>query len=380
MPSGQFRPGYAALNARGELGARAEILWEMMRRCRLCPADCRANRLSGEVGTCGATSRLVIAACHPHFGEEPALVGTSGSGTVFFSHCALRCAYCITRNISEGGEGDSHSIDALADMMLDLQSRGCHNINLVTPAHHLAHILFALDRAAARGLRLPLVYNTSGWESEEILRFLDGVVDIYLADFKYADSWMASEYSCGAHNYPEITRAALLEMYRQVGTARPAADGLVYRGLMVRHLVMPNGVAGSKQVFEWIASHLPQDTYVNVSAQYRPVHRAFDYPVIARRPTVAEYNQAVQWAKEAGLTHLVTQAVGGHGVECWPDERADGAEHAPLAAGQPLPQAVGAGQVLPLAVLRRQLRTPRDSPTQDQGRNDGQRPPLSSTP
>ena len=299
-----FKPSYAALAARSELKARGDMLWETMRECRLCPRECGARRLDGKRGFCGASARLFVAAWHPHFGEERPLVGRGGSGTVFFTHCSLRCVFCINWEISQGGQGDPRSLDALADMMLHLQARGCHNINIVTPTHYSPHLLLALDRAVARGLRLPLVYNTHGWERLEILKLLEGVVDVYMPDFKYAEGRVASEYSSGAATYPEITKAALIEMHRQVGVARPASDGLLYRGLLIRHLVMPNRVAGTRQVFEWIAANLPKDTYVNVMSQYRPMHRAHDYPAIARRLTRGEYVEAVEWARAAGLTNL----------------------------------------------------------------------------
>jgi putative pyruvate formate lyase activating enzyme len=279
----------------------------MMRACRLCPRECGAKRLEGKRGFCGASSRLVVSAFHPHFGEERPLVGRGGSGTVFFTHCSLRCVFCINWEISQGGVGDTQTADSLADMMLHLQSRGCHNINIVTPTHYSAHLLLALDRAATRGLRLPLVYNTHGWERLEILKLLEGVVDIYMPDFKYADGRTAAEYSSGASSYPETTKAALLEMNRQVGVAKPAADGLLYRGLLIRHLVMPNRVAGTRQVFEWIAANLPKDTYVNVMSQYRPMHRALDFPDIARPLTRGEFAEAVEWARAAGLTNLDVQ-------------------------------------------------------------------------
>jgi putative pyruvate formate lyase activating enzyme len=192
-------------------------------------------------------------------------------------------------------------------MMLALQAKGCHNINLVTPTHYSPHILLAVDRAAAKGLRLPLVYNTCGWEKVEILKVLDGVVDIYLPDFKYADGPMAEQYSSGASTYPKITKAALIEMNRQVGTARPEPDGLLYRGMIIRHLVMPNRVAGTKKVVDWIAANLPKDTFVNLMSQYTPTYRAHDYPEISRRITRQEYEEAVNWARAAGLTNLDIQ-------------------------------------------------------------------------
>lgn len=195
----------------------------------------------------------------------------------------------------------------MAEMMLDLQSRGCVNINVVTPTHYSPHILGALDLAASRGLRLPLVYNTCGWERTEVLNVLDGIVDIYLPDFKYSSGEMAAKYSSGADSYPEITQDALVEMHRQVGVARPAEDGLMYRGLMIRHLVMPNQVSGTHRVVEWIGRNLPKDTYLNLMSQYRPMYKARDYPEIARRLKRSEYEEAINWAKRAGLTNLDIQ-------------------------------------------------------------------------
>jgi putative pyruvate formate lyase activating enzyme len=192
-------------------------------------------------------------------------------------------------------------------MMLHLQHTGCKNINVVTPTHYSARIVLALDKAAEMGLRLPLIYNTCGWEKIEILKILDGIVDIYLPDFKYSDSIMAEKYSSEADTYAEMTREALLEMNRQVGIAKPASDGIMYRGLMIRHLVMPNDVSGTKEVVEWISEKLPQNTYLNIMSQYRPMYKAFDFPEISRRITSDEYRSAVRWAKEAGLTNLDIQ-------------------------------------------------------------------------
>ncbi|MBN2215384.1 MAG: hypothetical protein JW723_14185 [Bacteroidales bacterium] len=302
-----FEPSYLKLHRSGELKKRGEELWNVMERCILCPRECRENRLKGAKGTCMATSRLKIASYHPHFGEESPLVGKGGSGTIFFSHCSLRCVFCINWDISIGGEGTYRTINELASMMLNLQATGCHNINVVTPTHYSPHILLALDIAAGKGLRLPLVYNTCGWEKKGILEVLDGIVDIYLPDFKYYDKEMAFKYSSEAGIYPEVTKAALIEMNRQVGVARPADDGLMYRGLMIRHLVMPNGVSGTGNVIRWIAENLPKDTYLNLMSQYRPCYRASDYPDISRRLTAEEYRNAVSRAKEAGLTNLDIQ-------------------------------------------------------------------------
>jgi putative pyruvate formate lyase activating enzyme len=302
-----FEPAYWSLHRSGELKKRAGELWDIMKSCRLCPRECGANRLGGQKGFCQSTAQLEIAAFHPHFGEERPLVGRGGSGTIFLSNCSLRCVFCINWQISQGGEGEPESIERFAAIMLHLQEIGCHNINLVTPTHYSAHILRAVDVAANQGLRLPLVYNTCGWERLEILKKLDGIVDIYLPDFKYSDPAMSAKYSSGAETYPGVTKTALLEMHRQVGVAKPAADGLMYRGLMIRHLVMPNGVAGTKRVVAWIAQNLPKDTYVNIMAQYSPMYKAKQYPEIARRITRQEYEEAVTWARAAGLTNLDVQ-------------------------------------------------------------------------
>lgn len=302
-----FEPAYLKLHRTGELKKRAEELWKMLESCRLCPRRCGVNRLKGEKGFCGADSQLIVSSHHPHFGEERPLVGRNGSGTIFFSNCGLRCVFCINWEISWLGRGRLKNFEDLAEMMLALQKRGCHNINLVTPTHYSPHIFFALDIAIAKGLRLPVVYNTCGWENLEILKLLDGVVDIYLPDFKYWDPKMAEKYSSGAQSYPEITKQAFLEMNRQVGVAGPREDGLIYRGLMIRHLVMPNNVGGTKEVIRWIAENLPKDTYLNIMSQYTPMYKAFDYPEISRRITKKEYEEAVRCAKEAGLTNLDIQ-------------------------------------------------------------------------
>ena len=300
-------PGYLRLHRTGELKRRGEELWRWQDGCRLCPRQCGAARLKGERGICGAASALEVASFHPHFGEEAPLVGRGGSGTIFMRHCNLRCVFCINGSISQGDPGPRSTLSEMAGMMLALQARGCHNVNIVTPTHYAPHVVLALDEAARRGLRVPLVYNTSGWERLEVLALLDGVVDIYLPDFKYASGEMADRYSSGARDYPEVTERALLEMHRQVGVARPAPDGLMHRGVMIRHLVMPNGVSGSRAVLSWIAANLPKDTYVNIMSQYQPAFRANDFPAIARPITRAEHEDAVGWARSQGLTNLEVQ-------------------------------------------------------------------------
>jgi putative pyruvate formate lyase activating enzyme len=307
VPSG-FEPAYLELHRTGELKERAEELWAVMKECQLCPRRCGVNRLEGMSGFCRAPgAELVISAFQSHYGEERPLVGRGGSGTIFLTHCNLRCVFCQNWEISHLGRGSETSIDELAEMMLHLQGNGCHNINLVTPTHYSAHILKAIDVAAGKGLRLPIVYNTSGWERLEILTLLDGIVDIYLPDFKYWDSGMSATYSAGAESYPEITGQAILEMNRQVGVAEPTEEGIMQRGLMIRHLVMPYDVGGSEKIMEWIAENLPKDTYINIMAQYTPSYKAYDYPEISRRITREEYQGVVQKAQDLGLTNLDVQ-------------------------------------------------------------------------
>jgi len=306
-----LEPAYVALHRAGELKRRANTLWGMMEQCRLCPRECGSRRLSGVVGKCGATAILEIASYHPHFGEEEPLVRGGGSGTIFFCHCPMQCVFCQNWDISHAGEGNPATIGDLADMMLDLQAMGCRNINLVTPTHYVAGILHALGIAAEKGLRLPLVYNTSGWERVEILALLDGIVDIYLPDFKFWDPRTAAQLTADVESYPGVVKAAILEMHRQVAVAKPAWDGLIRRGLMIRHLVLPNAAGGTKKILEWIAHNLPRDTYVNLMSQYRPAHEATEHVGIARRLRREEYVQAVQWAEAMGLTNLEIQGMPG---------------------------------------------------------------------
>lgn len=303
-----FEPAYVELHRKGELKKRGEELWERMRSCDICPRDCKINRIEGERGDCKASSRLEISTFGPHFGEERELVGRNGSGTVFFTNCSLLCVFCINYDVSQLGRGQPYEISELANMMLSLQRRGCHNINVVTPTHYAPHIILALDIATERGLRLPIVYNTHGWEKVDILKCLDGIVDIYLPDFKYGCPEKAPRFSLDAFNYVEVTQAAHLEIYRQVGTASvDERTGLMNRGLMIRHLVMPNDVGCTGKVMQWIGDNLPKDTYVNLMAQYTPMFKARNFPEINRRITRQEYAAAVESARMAGLTNVRVQ-------------------------------------------------------------------------
>ncbi len=299
----EFRPAYLALPD-GELERRARALGEIYRACRLCPRQCGANRLAGRNGVCQGGAHARVYSAHPHFGEERPLVGRGGSGTIFFSNCNLRCVFCQNWEIAHRGDGEMVSDAALARMMVGLQQRGCHNINLVTPTHYVPSIVAALRLAIELGLRVPLVYNCGGYEPVDILKLLDGVVDIYLPDFKYTDGAVAARFSPGAKDYPEVAAAAIAEMHRQVGDLVVDEEGIALRGLMVRHLVLPENLAGTDKFVKWVAAALPRSTYVNIMGQYRPAHRAAEFPELARRITPAEYRQALAWARAAGLTRL----------------------------------------------------------------------------
>ena len=302
-------PGYLELYKQGMLTDRAEALGDLLETCSLCPHECGAARLQDERGICGAGWSVDVASASPHFGEEEPLSGTNGSGTIFLSHCCLQCVFCINWDISQGGIGRAVSPEKLGRLMLNLQDQGCHNINLVTPTHYAPQIVRALEWAAHRGLRLPIVYNTHGYEKVEILELLEGIVDIYLPDMKFSDDRMAARYMYSASNYPEMVKQAILEMHRQVGIALPRADGLMERGLMIRHLVMPNHVSGSKEIVRWIADHLPPNTYLNIMSQYAPGHKANLYPDIGRRISRKEYEEVVEYAIACGLTNLDIQGV-----------------------------------------------------------------------
>ncbi len=299
-----WRPGYALLEEKGVLADRVEQAYALFENCELCPRRCGVNRRKGETGICRATEQLMVYSRQPHFGEELPLVGNRGSGTIFFSNCNLRCVFCQNWPIAHEGRGREVSDEQLADMMIDLQNMGCHNINLVTPTHVMPNILNATRIALEKGLRLPLCYNTGGYERTECIRMLDGIVDIYLPDLKFMDPEEAERYAGAADDYPEKAKAAIIEMHRQVGDAVVEPRGTATRGLMVRHLVMPNRVAGTQDFVRWVAENLSADTYVNIMSQYRVEHRAFEYPEIARAITPEEFVEAIGWAKDTGIENL----------------------------------------------------------------------------
>ena len=297
-------PAYLQAEQDGRLRRIESALWEQFESCRCCPRQCGVNRLKDETGVCGSTARLEVSSAVPHFGEERPLVGTGGSGTIFFANCNLLCCFCQNSQLNQRGNGSFISHDDLAGLMLGLQRQGCHNINLVTPTHVVPHIIKALRIAIGRGLAIPLVYNTSGYDSLEVVRMLDGIVDIYLPDFKYMDGGLAAKYSNDAADYPEVAAAVIKEMHRQVGVLQTDRRGVAVRGLIIRHLVMPGNIAGTDRFVVWVARELSADTYVNIMEQYHPAHKAFRYSELSRRITSAEWLLAVAWAREAGLHNL----------------------------------------------------------------------------
>lgn len=271
-----------------------------LEHCELCPRRCRADRLHGELGKCRTGRQAILSSYAPHFGEEPPLVGSHGSGAIFFAYCNLRCIYCQNYTISQQGEGIPAGAAQIAQAMLSLQAIGCHNINLVTPTHVVPQILEALLLAAARGLELPLVYNCGGYESLETLALLDGVIDIYMPDMKYSSESLAREYS-GVPDYPAVNRSAVKEMHRQVGDLRVDDDGVATRGLLVRHLVLPHGLAGTDGVARFLAEEVSPGTYLNVMPQYRPAYLAGNAPLLSRTLAGDEFQQAIGAAARCGL-------------------------------------------------------------------------------
>jgi len=300
---GEFLPAYLRLKP-GELEQRARSAWEHLRRCDLCARYCRVNRLEGIAGAvCRTGERALVHGCGPHHGEEDCLRGRNGSGTIFFSWCNLRCVFCQNWDISQRGEGDEVEPAQLAAMMLRLQALGCHNVNLVSPSHVVAQVIAAVAIAASRGLKLPLVYNTGGYDSLEALALLDGIVDIYMPDMKYADEGIARHCS-KVRDYVAVNRMAINEMQRQVGDLVLDNRGVALRGLLVRHLVLPSDMAGTEDVMRFLATEISVNTYINIMDQYRPCYRADGYPPLDRPITAEEYRDALQCAARHGLARL----------------------------------------------------------------------------
>jgi putative pyruvate formate lyase activating enzyme len=289
--------------SRDELWEKVRLAEEILTNCTLCPRNCKVDRTLGIVGFCRTGDKPFVASLGPHFGEERPLVGKFGSETIFFSFCNLGCIFCQNWTISHLGEGNEISYEDLAKIMLELQSINCHNINLVTPTHQVPMILHSIAIASEMGLNIPIVYNCGGYESTEALKILEGVIDIYMPDFKYSNPDMALKYS-KAKDYPEKVKAAIKEMYRQVGDLIIDERGIAVRGLLVRHLILPEGIAGTKEVVRFIAEEISKNTYINIMDQYYPCYKAFKHPLLARRITTREYTEAIKMAMDAGLKRI----------------------------------------------------------------------------
>jgi putative pyruvate formate lyase activating enzyme len=298
----KWEAAYLALYRSGELAQRVEQAYARLADCELCGQACHVDR-SVRTGACNTGTRALVSSFGPHLGEENPLRGWRGSGTIFFAWCNLKCAFCQNYDISQLGHGKETEPEEIAHMMLELEDQGCHNINFVSPSHVVPMILAAVEIAAARGLHVPLVYNTGGYDSMAALALLDGVIDIYMPDMKYADARTAQQYS-KAKDYPTINQAAVKEMHRQVGDLVIDEHGLARRGLLVRHLVMPEGLAGTAEVARFLAQEISPDTYINVMPQYRPAYRAGELPPLDRPLTRQEYEQAVKEVLAAGLYRL----------------------------------------------------------------------------
>jgi putative pyruvate formate lyase activating enzyme len=300
----EYVPGYKNLLDTGELEIRVRILNEKLNKCTLCPHQCRAYRNQGEKGICNAGSSTVISSYGPHYGEEDVLVGRYGSGTIFFSWCNLRCVFCQNFRISHYGEGYETKTQELAEIMLSLQRMGCHNINLVSPTIYVPQIVEAVFIAAKRGLGIPLVYNTGGYDSMETLKLLDGIIDIYMPDLKFFDNDEAYKYT-KASEYLIVASKAVKEMFRQVGTLKTDERNIAYKGLMIRHLVMPGNLENTKRILSFIANEISNDTYVNIMPQYYPAHMAFNYTELSQRLSTSEYTAAINHAKKLGLSNFL---------------------------------------------------------------------------
>ncbi|MFH1690959.1 MAG: radical SAM protein [Candidatus Omnitrophota bacterium] len=303
-------PNYITAFKSKELHIKAETAWKKMKSCSLCPRMCAVNRLADETGFCKTGKDAILCSYFGHHGEEPPISGTQGSGTLFFSRCNMHCLYCQNYNFSQLEEGRPTTIQQLADYMLKLQDDGCHNINLVTPTHNIAQILKALILGIENGLSIPLVYNTSGYELPETIRLLDGVIDIYLTDARYADNQSAIQYS-NAPNYPHYNQESIKEMYKQVGLLRLDKNGIATKGLIIRHLVLPENIAGTEKIFSFISKEISPRATISLMSQYFPTFKANNNPPLNRHITAEEYEDAILLLKKYGLNQGWIQESGG---------------------------------------------------------------------
>ena len=299
-------PRYLSAYKDGSLKKKAEMLFSALSRCDICPRNCKVNRLENKQGFCKTGKKAKVYSYFCHHGEEPGISGTNGSGTIFFTNCNLRCVYCQNYEFSQLDKGKETGDEELASFMLELQQEGCHNVNFVTPTHNIPQILKAVVLAVEKGLKIPLVYNSSGYDSVETLRLLEGIFDIYMPDARYFDSQTASRFS-QAKDYPAINQAAIKEMRHQVGVVKFSPDEIIEKGLLIRHLVLPNKLSGTEEIMAFIARELGTDTHISLMSQYFPCHKAKDYPELTRRLTLEEYQEAMNIMHSYGLYNGWTQ-------------------------------------------------------------------------
>ncbi len=291
---------------------------EGLKECKLCPHKCKVNRLEGKIGRCRATEKVKISLVSLHHFEEPCISGTNGSGTIFFSNCNFNCVFCQNYKISQEGMGQDVSIEFLANSMLEEQNKGAHNINLVTPVMYVYHIIEAIKIAKAKGLNIPIIYNSNGYENIETLKLLEGYIDVYLPDFKYANNELGKKYS-NINNYFEITSKAIKEMYRQVGPPKLDENGLIKRGLIIRHLILPNEIENSKKVLKWIIDNIGKKVYVSIMAQYFPTYKAKNISELNRKINKDEYKKIEEYIYKIGIENGYMQDLGEHEEEYVPD-------------------------------------------------------------
>ena len=291
---------------------------EGLKECKLCPHKCKVNRLEGKIGRCRATEKVKISLVSLHHFEEPCISGTNGSGTIFFSNCNFNCVFCQNYKISQEGMGQDVSIEFLANSMLEEQNKGAHNINLVTPVMYVYHIIEAIKISKAKGLNIPIIYNSNGYENIETLKLLEGYIDVYLPDFKYANNELGKKYS-NINNYFEITSKAIKEMYRQVGPPKLDENGLIKRGLIIRHLILPNEIENSKKVLKWIIDNIGKKVYVSIMAQYFPTYKAKNISELNRKINKDEYKKIEEYIYKIGIENGYMQDLGEHEEEYVPD-------------------------------------------------------------
>ena len=290
---------------------------EELKECKLCPHNCKVNRLDGKIGRCKATDKIKIALVSLHHFEEPCISGTNGSGTIFFSNCNFNCVFCQNYEITQKGIGKEISIDCLAEKMIEQQEKGAHNINLVTPVMYVYHIIEAIKIARKKGLKIPIIYNSNGYENLETLKLLEGYIDVYLPDFKYTDNALAKEYS-NVNNYFEITSNAIKEMYRQVGSPKLDEQGMIQRGLMIRHLVLPNHIENSKKILKWLKENMDEQVYIDIMAQYFPTYKAKENNELNRKLTKEEYQEIENYVYQLDIKNGYMQELGEHEEEYVP--------------------------------------------------------------